>query len=297
MKKLTICIPAYNNEDTIEAAVKSAVGQDYRNKRVIVVDDCSTDQTRVLARNAGATVWRNRENLGIGRNIQRCFNSINTNFILFLCADDVFTDENVARDVVNIFHTHPKIGVIGRYFYQFMNGSEDPVMTIREKNILISSCCPSGMAFRKHFEVEGTDSIFIELPFIVAQYLRKGWEWTQMEYDTVAARLHAGGNTGTKESYYKQSPVKVWTDFLGKDFKYHLGLIQLKNRAPKMVWREIKNTIEINPSNLTDPMFWACAITATTVPGFVLRPASDFYRTHINSYFCKVIKRPEGTTK
>lgn len=101
----------------------------------------------------------------------------------------------------------------------------------------------------------------------------------------------SGGNTGTKESYYVELPIKTLTDFYGRDFKYHLGLIQLKNRAPKILWREIWLTVKINPKNLLIFKFYFCVITAVIVPSFILRHLSNFWRHRINRHFVSIIER------
>jgi glycosyltransferase involved in cell wall biosynthesis len=288
---VTICIPAYNSAKTIRESIESALAQDYPSKEVLVVDDCSTDDTVKIAMSyPDVRVLRNDVNLGIGVNLAYCMSAAIGKYVVYLCSDDVFTNSMVVSDIVNIFQNQPRIGVVGRYYYQFMNGHPGAVMVIREKNVLLSSCNPSGMAFRK-MAVAGTNRIFIEMPTIVAQYLRI-FEWTMLEYDTIAVRLHPGGNTGTLETYYKESPVKVWTDFLGKDFKYHLGLIQLKNRAPKMLWREICLTVKLNRENLKDPWFYLCASIAVITPSSMLRRLSDFYRHRISRNFCEIIERP-----
>lgn len=70
---VSVIIPAYNREKTIEAAVRSILDQTYENLEVIVVDDCSKDNTvavvkgiedprvRVVCceKNGGACVARN----------------------------------------------------------------------------------------------------------------------------------------------------------------------------------------------------------------------------------------------
>ncbi len=43
--KISILMPAYNAQDTIGFAVSSILNQTYQNIEIIVVDDCSTDQT------------------------------------------------------------------------------------------------------------------------------------------------------------------------------------------------------------------------------------------------------------
>lgn len=42
---VTVIIPSYNREKTIKRAVDSVLNQTYKDIEVIVVDDCSTDNT------------------------------------------------------------------------------------------------------------------------------------------------------------------------------------------------------------------------------------------------------------
>ena len=291
--KLTIVIPSYNAEKVIGEAITSALKQQYPLKEVIVVDDCSTDNTVNVAIGLGVKVIVNTKNLGIGGNLTKCFKEAQSRYVLFLCADDVFTGDMVASDVVSIFDARPRIGVIGRYYYQFMDGHAGAVMTVREKNILLSAINPSGMAFRNMEGVAASDRIFIEMPSVVAQYLNS-YSWTQLEYDTVAVRLKPSQNTGCNPKYYTEAPIKVLTDFYGKDFKYHLNLIQIKNRAPKLLWREIWLTAKINPRNLVEPLFYLCALTALIVPGSILRHLSNFWRHRINRGRVSIIKRGDN---
>ena len=50
--KVAVLIPAYNEEKVIERTVRAALNSDYRNLRVIVIDDGSRDRTLEIARSA-----------------------------------------------------------------------------------------------------------------------------------------------------------------------------------------------------------------------------------------------------
>ena len=50
MKTLvSILIPAFNAQDWIADTLKSAIGQTWQRKEIIVIDDGSTDQTLAIA--------------------------------------------------------------------------------------------------------------------------------------------------------------------------------------------------------------------------------------------------------
>ena len=72
---VSVCIPAYNNEGTIEETVRSVLAQTYNNLELVVVDDCSTDRTAALAEaftDARVRVVRNEKNLGMAGNWNKC---------------------------------------------------------------------------------------------------------------------------------------------------------------------------------------------------------------------------------
>lgn len=71
LRKLAV-VPAYNEADTV-AMVVDALRQRVPEYDVVVIDDGSTDETRVLAEAAGARVLRHPFNLGIGGAVQSGF--------------------------------------------------------------------------------------------------------------------------------------------------------------------------------------------------------------------------------
>lgn len=80
-------MPAYNEAKTITWAVTET--KKYSDK-VIVVDDCSSDNTAALAKQAGAVVIRHGANLGLGASLRTGFAKaleINADAIITIDAD------------------------------------------------------------------------------------------------------------------------------------------------------------------------------------------------------------------
>jgi glycosyltransferase involved in cell wall biosynthesis len=69
--KLVVFIPAYNEEKTIADVISSIPRlKDFKSQQVIVINDGSVDRTAELARKAGAVVYSNQINRGLGFTFQ-----------------------------------------------------------------------------------------------------------------------------------------------------------------------------------------------------------------------------------
>ena len=87
----------YNQEKTIEQALKSALAQDYPNLEIIICDDCSKDRTFEIASKIAADyhgpfkiiLQRNDPNLGIGANFHKAFTLATGEWLFMAAGDDV----------------------------------------------------------------------------------------------------------------------------------------------------------------------------------------------------------------
>jgi len=70
-KKIIIVLPAYNAEKTLLRTL-AEIPLEYR-RDVILVDDCSTDRTVEIAKEAGLTVFCHTANGGYGANQKTCY--------------------------------------------------------------------------------------------------------------------------------------------------------------------------------------------------------------------------------
>lgn len=69
--KVVIVLPAYNAEKTLLRTLAEIPGEFRQN--IILVDDCSKDQTAKIAEDAGIQVFRHPKNMGYGANQKTCY--------------------------------------------------------------------------------------------------------------------------------------------------------------------------------------------------------------------------------
>lgn len=96
MNELTVIIPAYNAEATIQRAIESCQG--LASCRILVVDDGSTDSTTMVARRFGAEVIQ-QSNAGASVARRAGIMAADSEFVVLLDADDELIPSGVNRSI------------------------------------------------------------------------------------------------------------------------------------------------------------------------------------------------------
>lgn len=98
--RFSIIIPAHNAEKEIERALKSINNQTYKDYEIIVIDDCSSDNTyNILKRYKNITVIKNKENLKAGGSRNKGIEQATGEYIIFLDADDYFAETTTLEKI------------------------------------------------------------------------------------------------------------------------------------------------------------------------------------------------------
>lgn len=99
-EKIFIVLPAYNAAKTLDLTLEE-IPEQFR-KNIILVDDCSKDNTVELAKERGLTVFKHDKNMGYGSNQKTCYkNALNlgAEIIVMLHPDHQY-DGKVIPDLV-----------------------------------------------------------------------------------------------------------------------------------------------------------------------------------------------------
>lgn len=86
MKELSVIIPVYNEESSLEKAVKK-VGKSCPKSELLIVDDGSRDRTTEIARRLKVKLIIHGRNRGYGAALKTGFSEAKTRYIAFLDAD------------------------------------------------------------------------------------------------------------------------------------------------------------------------------------------------------------------
>ena len=99
-----VIMPAYNAGRFIEEAVRSVMGQTYRNWQLLVIDDGSKDNTVEIVEglcreDSRVTLLRNPENMGVARTRNRGLALCEGRYAALLDSDDVWHPQKLERQL------------------------------------------------------------------------------------------------------------------------------------------------------------------------------------------------------
>lgn len=100
--RITIGITCYNAEDTITRAIASACAQDWPDVEILVVDDCSSDNSRkriaaLIGANRNIIFIPHAENKGYAAGLNTLLNYATGEFIAFFDDDDTSEPDRLRR--------------------------------------------------------------------------------------------------------------------------------------------------------------------------------------------------------
>lgn len=94
----------YNGEKYLREQVDSILQQSYRNFRLLISDDCSTDRTREILseyakKDSRVVVFLQNKNIGVLKNFEYLMQKVETECFMFADQDDIWQKDKIQRSV------------------------------------------------------------------------------------------------------------------------------------------------------------------------------------------------------
>jgi glycosyltransferase involved in cell wall biosynthesis len=165
MQKPTVSfiVPCYKLAHLLPECINSILGQTYGDFEVLVMDDCSPDNTAEVASSFSDPRVKyilNAVNLGHLRNYNEGIRLSSGKYVWLISADDYLKSDRILEKYVKVMDHHPKVGYVfcrgheGGYFP--VRGDQDRIIPGRVllKKLLRSNfvLAASGMARRECYE-------------------------------------------------------------------------------------------------------------------------------------------------
>lgn len=103
--KISIIMGIYNCESTLEECLNSIINQTYTNWEVIMCDDCSKDNTYLIAKRyeekfkGKIKVIRNKKNIKLAATLNKCLQYSTGDYIARVDSDDICMENRFERQV------------------------------------------------------------------------------------------------------------------------------------------------------------------------------------------------------
>lgn len=115
--KISVVIPAYNAEKTLEETVDSVIAGTYDNLEILIVDDCSKDNTwqlmnEISKKDTRIKCYQNEQNSGVSKSRNFLINIATGEYIAFLDNDDTW-EPNKLEFCVKMIEDNPNVKAVG----------------------------------------------------------------------------------------------------------------------------------------------------------------------------------------
>ena len=102
--QVSVIMPIYNAEKHLEEALNSIFVQDYKNIEIVLVDDCSKDNSaKIIAdlqkEHPEIVYFLQPENLGAGAARNKALELANGQYVAFLDSDDIWKPQKISRQI------------------------------------------------------------------------------------------------------------------------------------------------------------------------------------------------------
>ncbi len=125
----SILVAHYNNWHYFQECYQSILNQTYQDYEIIIVDDCSTDDSyeklvELAKQNDKIKLFQNSENKKVGFTKRRCVEEASGNICGFLDPDDKISEHSL-QEIIDVYKSNPNIIATYSKIKLINNNSQD----------------------------------------------------------------------------------------------------------------------------------------------------------------------------
>ncbi len=131
-KKISIALCTYNGANYISKQLNSILSQTFVPDEIIIVDDCSIDETRDILKsyaekNSKIKLFFNESNLGSNLSFRKAISLASQEFIALCDQDDIWFDSKLELQMkkINEYGAHSKRPLVSFHDLKLMNDDEE----------------------------------------------------------------------------------------------------------------------------------------------------------------------------
>ena len=107
MEKIDILLATYNGEKYLKEQLDSILNQTYSNFRLLISDDCSTDNTKNILeeyekKDERIKIYFQKENLGVIKNFEFLLKKVENKYYMFADQDDIWKKYKIEKSLKKI---------------------------------------------------------------------------------------------------------------------------------------------------------------------------------------------------
>ena len=225
--KISIVLPCYNGAKMIGEAIESVIAQTYKDWELIIVNDCSTDNTLEVAESFAAKdkrirVFSNEKNSKLPATLNHGFREARGEYWTWT-SDDNLLLPTMLEEMSAYLDTHPEVGMVvsDRYTIDEKGDVIEEVRVPDDLNESILSNNGVGASFMYRSDVAKQAGPYSEELFLVEDYEY----WIRLSFITQLAvlhkylykyRAHGGSLSATRKEGIAAAKVKMRIQYLPK---------------------------------------------------------------------------------
>lgn len=127
---VSVVIPAYNAQKYIEKTVRSVLQQTYTNYEIVIVDDCSSDETYAIVQalaqeDKRIKYYQNEKNAGVANTRNYAIAQCAGEYIALLDADDLWVETKLEKQIKLLEETKAQIAYCS---YAFIDENDKEIL-------------------------------------------------------------------------------------------------------------------------------------------------------------------------